>query len=137
MILCLPWLCMHSPHSYWPLRAQTCVCKKNFIMLLLVRQHINHNKVGLPPPAYTHHRYHTVTVLVGESFASKAVLALIERKKKSWVSSLCLWGQSGAKKQIAADNLIIHCWAWALHYLTEIDLSQEASGFIEQERWGR
>ena len=42
-----------------------------------------------------------------------------------------------AEKQIAADNLIIRYWAWALHYLTEIGVSQEASGLIEQERWGQ
>lgn len=42
-----------------------------------------------------------------------------------------------AKKQIAADNLIIRSGAWALHYLTEIGFSQKASGLIEQERWGQ
>lgn len=41
------------------------------------------------------------------------------------------------KKQIAAHNLIIHYRAWTLNYLTEIGLSLEASGLIEQERRGQ
>ena len=43
----------------------------------------------------------------------------------------------GAKKQIAAHDLIIRYRAWALNYLTEIGLSLGPSGLIEQERWGR
>lgn len=88
----------------------------------------------------THHRHCTTTVVTGESFASKAGLALIEMggKKKSLGQLFMSLGTiRRAKKQIAADNLIIRSWAWALHYLTEIGLSHEASGLIEQERWGR
>lgn len=51
----------------------------------------------------THHRHCTTTVVTGESFVAKAGLALIEmggkkKRKNPWVSSLCLWGQSGEQK---------------------------------------
>lgn len=50
------------------------------------------------------HWQHTATATFGESFASKAGLALLEGKERILGSALyALWGQSGEKK---AD-----CWA--------------------------
>lgn len=69
-----------------------------------------------------------------ERFASKACLALMEMVKNVFGQLfMSLW----KKKHIVADNLIMRSWPWALHYLTEIGLSQEALGLIEQERWRR
>lgn len=84
--VCLAYLCMYTPLSQQqncPLTPQTlCVYSNNFIRVLLAWQHINHSDVRLPFPTLAHKLallcHHATTVMLGESFVSKAGLTLIK-----------------------------------------------------------
>lgn len=110
------WLCMYSlltQQSNGPLRRQTSICTNIFITLLLPRQHINQTqRLGY---CFLHkhaqkRRRRTTGVLAGDSFASTAGFALIERQHKIPGSALSVFGDNQESKK--AD-----CWGQFDHLL--------------------
>lgn len=104
-----------SQQYCWSFGAQTCVCRNNFITLLIALQHIHKSQWCLATVPNTQipmhknkgtHSHYTTTVTVGESFASKAGSALLEGKKRILGSALYVFGDNqGSKKSRLAQTI--------------------------------